>query len=60
MTPLSIAALVLLVLWFTLGIVPIPGVLGGLRDFPRRYPWLWGAVAAVFLAITVAFHSLRW
>ena len=60
MTALSIIFLALLVIWFTLGLVPLPSVLGSMRDFPKREPLIFVLVALALLAFTVGAHMLGW
>lgn len=60
MTALSIIFLVLLAVWFTIGLVPLPSVLGSMHDFPKRYPWIFGLTAAALLGAFIATHMLGW
>lgn len=60
MTALSAICLVLLALWFLVGVVPLPFIGGVAEHFPKRHPLIFVAVAIVLLAGVIGFHALGW
>ena len=58
MVALSYVLLVLFVLWFLVGLVPLPFVDGFREHFPKRHPALFVLVAVVLLGGAIALHLL--
>lgn len=54
MSPFVVACLVLLVLWFLVGVVPV----GSMQGFPKRNPVVFVLVAVLLLGFVILFSRL--